>query len=382
MSMGGGGEQTQESNTVADTLVQNYTPQTAGIAGQYQVQAANQAAQLAAVQTQTAIDQMRSNYADAFRNVKPYTQTGIQALNELNQYLGLDAYNPGNAPTVNITPAQVRSNILQNTYSSRNFGDPTRLGSQYQYVGKQAPDIARKEGIPEAPSIIGYDATEADPNNQPGNGLWRLLNDPNINAAEKEDLTQQALQDPLFLEQQDMYNYAKDQYNKYTAQGKLTPQQVIDKLSNTPGYQFQLNQGLDAVQRAASAQGTLGSGRMLQELANYGQGLAQQTYGSHLDRLASLVGMGQQSATGQSNQAAQLGQTTAGLQQQLGDTYANAELAKGQAQSSSYLAGHPNYQIIPLTSKTTSKTSGGGGGGLGGLGQLVGMGSQLMGMFG
>lgn len=46
----------------------------------------------------------------------------------------------------------------------------------------------------------------------------------------------------------------------------------------SPGYQFQLNQGVNAVQNAASATGGINSGNTLKALTQYGQGLANQDY--------------------------------------------------------------------------------------------------------
>lgn len=54
-----------------------------------------------------------------------------------------------------------------------------------------------------------------------------------------------------------------------------------------PGYQFALDQGLQALERRASAQGRLQSGQTGLDTIGYAQGLANQEYGSWLDRLGS-----------------------------------------------------------------------------------------------
>ena len=87
----------------------------------------------------------------------------------------------------------------------------------------------------------------------------------------------------------------------------------------TPGYQFQLDQGLQATKRAAAASGTLGSGGTLKALTQYSQGLASTNYqnayqnaltayqtnrNNLMQGLTALTGVGQ-TATGQLNQAAQ-----------------------------------------------------------------------------
>jgi hypothetical protein len=64
-----------------------------------------------------------------------------------------------------------------------------------------------------------------------------------------------------------------------------------------PGYQFRLNQGENALTRAASANGTLGSGKYLKDAMAYNQGQASQEFGNSLNRLLGVAGMGQ-TATG------------------------------------------------------------------------------------
>lgn len=64
----------------------------------------------------------------------------------------------------------------------------------------------------------------------------------------------------------------------------------------TPGYDFRLQQGLDAVQGSAAASGGLFSGRSMKALNDYGQGMASQEYGNYLNRLGGMVDSGQGAA--------------------------------------------------------------------------------------
>lgn len=75
--------------------------------------------------------------------------------------------------------------------------------------------------------------------------------------------------------------------------------QIVEGLENDPFYQFQLQQGLDAVQGSAAARGNLRSGATLKALTEYGQGMAsqqaQQGYNRAMNRrneLMQLAGMG------------------------------------------------------------------------------------------
>lgn len=63
-----------------------------------------------------------------------------------------------------------------------------------------------------------------------------------------------------------------------------------NSIENDPGYQFQFDQGLNAVNRTAAAKGMLGSGNRLYDLTNYGQGQAKSAYGDQISRLGSLLG--------------------------------------------------------------------------------------------
>lgn len=60
---------------------------------------------------------------------------------------------------------------------------------------------------------------------------------------------------------------------------------ALDRFQTGPGYEFQMNQGLDALDRRAAARGQLNSGNTNIDTLNYSQGLANQEWGGWLDRL-------------------------------------------------------------------------------------------------
>ncbi|WP_022722870.1 hypothetical protein [Rhodopseudomonas sp. B29] len=55
-----------------------------------------------------------------------------------------------------------------------------------------------------------------------------------------------------------------------------------------PGYDFTLNSGLDAINRRRASAGMLDSGNADQDATKFATGLADQTYGSWLDRLSGI----------------------------------------------------------------------------------------------
>jgi len=94
-----------------------------------------------------------------------------------------------------------------------------------------------------------------------------------------------------------------------------------------PGYQFRLDQGNKALQRAGAKFGNSLSGAQMQGMTDYNQGMASQEYGNAYNRfmnnrttrfgeLSNLAGLGQSSvgATGQAGQNAanQIGNNTMG----------------------------------------------------------------------
>jgi hypothetical protein len=96
----------------------------------------------------------------------------------------------------------------------------------------------------------------------------------------------------------------------------------FSKFYSSPGYQFRMDQGREAIDRSAAARGALNSGQVLKELDRYGQGIASDEYGNYLNQLYNLAGYGQ-TAT---QNTAQLGANAA---QGYGNAIANAGYLRG-----------------------------------------------------
>lgn len=68
--------------------------------------------------------------------------------------------------------------------------------------------------------------------------------------------------------------------------------QAVNNFQDTPGYQFQLDQGSKAITNNAASKGLLNSGGTLKALTKFGQGLADSTYQGYLSNLFNLGNMG------------------------------------------------------------------------------------------
>ena len=111
-------------------------------------------------------------------------------------------------------------------------------------------------------------------------------------------------------------------------------------LSSLPGYQFQQQQGNQAVQRNLAAAGLLQSGAAGKALTQYGQGVASQYAGQYVNGLQSLAGLGQTSV-------ANTGAVGANTANQIGSN----QIYQGNAQASGYagIANAANSGLSGLT---------------------------------
>lgn len=101
-------------------------------------------------------------------------------------------------------------------------------------------------------------------------------------------------------EQVGKYNALAQNYSPYTQTGAQFNSLLQQLLSNPesirgqPGYQFNMDEGGRALENLNAARGTLNSGRASKDVMRFSQGLADQTYGSTLERLmsGSKLGLG------------------------------------------------------------------------------------------
>lgn len=137
----------------------------------------------------------------------------------------------------------------------------------------------------------------------------------------------------------------------------------------TPGYDFRKKQGIDAIDASAAARGGLMSGKTLQDLNTFGDGIASQEYGSYMQRLAGMTDMGMgaagMQATAGNNAAAGVGNALGNI----GNAQAAGAIGQGNALAGMFnnLGGAFGYMKQPgggiNIGKSGSLFSGGGGGG-------------------
>lgn len=116
-------------------------------------------------------------------------------------------------------------------------------------------------------------------------------------------------------------------------------QRALSQLQSSPGYQFQLNQGLDAIQRRNAANGNLSSGQTNLDMMQYGQGLANQTYQQYLGNLSPYFNQQSQGLAGYANSVAPQAQTLANFGLSRANNYQSAFNDMGAVENQGFMAG-------------------------------------------
>lgn len=179
-------------------------------------------------------------------------------------------------------------------------------------------------------------------------------------AAQNAADTQAAATDRASQIQQQMYDQTRQDLSPYTNAGTTALSQLMGKMGENgyfnqtysgqdtyddPSYKFRLQQGLDSVQSGAAGQGGLLSGATQKALSDYGQQSASQEYQNaynrfnadqtnQYNRLANLVGVGQNAAAMTGNAGTQTAQAVANNTMRGADALSAGQVTSGNIQSS------------------------------------------------
>jgi hypothetical protein len=99
----------------------------------------------------------------------------------------------------------------------------------------------------------------------------------------------------------------------------------------TPGYQFRVDEGNNAINAMAGAQGGLVSGATMQALQARGQNLASEEYGNYMNRLSGLTNMGMSAAGNQASAGANYASGASNALANMGNAQAAGYIGQGNA---------------------------------------------------
>lgn len=330
-----------------------------------------------------ASKQFQSAYTEANSTLRPLSDASNKALNEQMKMMGL---NPISATAdyverfKNVTSQygsfEGQDAVVKNMMAAENITDPTQRAEALSGIKSQI------EAFSQAPSNLQeqISALGARPGNAPLNSLEFAsqgisgaaktlgIGSPAFWAAQPEGQKAYAEYLSPFTKAQQDYDakvaaltaaeeknsqlkakigsFGSEYESMYTPefQAGYNGQQAGEKLAQTPGYQFQLDQGTKATERQGAARGMLGSGNTLSALQDFGQSLAMNTYQGYMNNLSNIIAQGSGATAAISNNQIALGNTQAGLTQLYGQAQMNTQNAIGNAQASSkYQQGQLTY---------------------------------------
>ena len=153
---------------------------------------------------------------------------------------------------------------------------------------------------------------------------------------------------------------ALEQMQQYTGLGgEMDPSMI----TQTPGYQFRLNEMVKGMDRSASARGMLRSGRYGKELGRYLQDYASTEYGNAFNRLSTIAGLGSSATTSGAQIGANLTGQMTGAIGRGGQARASGYLGQGAAWNNAIQGGMQNYMFNQYLNRPSLPYSAGYGGG-------------------
>lgn len=255
-----------------------------------QKKAANKAADtsLAVAQQNNALQ--REIYGQNKAILNPYAQRGNEAGNAINALLGIAGTNPSMGTGVQTVPTPVGAPIPADILAMRTDGIPRNFQDT---IRTQYPNIwaMRSDGIPHnyQDAIAGLQSTPAPPPTAT----------PTTPAPGATPLT--------------------------------TYQNAFQNYLNSTGYQFQVDQGNQAINQGYAAKGALQSGAALKALQTYGQNTATGFFKDYLGLLSNQQGVGLSGASAIAGVGQNYANNVGANNTAAGNAAANAQLAIGNA---------------------------------------------------
>lgn len=279
-----------------------------------------------------ATEEQRRQYDQTREDMAPWRDTGGAALNQLAYMMGIGGYGSGGGGQSQnwLTEAQIREQLTPQFTSK---GPSNSQSNGLGLIGL---------GLNNRPQYVTvYDGTGNDQDSGrqvlfSGGQTAPRIDEAGLNAAVQQRLQEQQAQ------RQAAEEAARKAAESDPAFGSLLRRFTMDDYLEDPGYQFRLQQGEQAINRAAAAAGRYDSGRALKDLGEFNSGLASQEFGNAynrwnndqtniFNRLSGVAGTGQQAT----NQLAQMGQNAAtnigNIQLQAGNAAAAGKIGSANA---------------------------------------------------
>lgn len=275
--------------------------------------ASKAAAQASAEAQKYAADLQKEMFDKALALQEPWRQAGYNALNQLNQYLGM-----GQLPSIDSFGSlnQAPTNQFNLSIDGLEIGEdgqvsikkPEHPGPEYQWIkdatnantgvtpthddylaavakyeqdvktweaagGKDGADVgavAGSDAEPQAPGPYAYSSVTGEMGEAPQAGI------PEVPLPESLQNIENALAD---------YNSGPEYtYDPSQAPTSLSSGELLSQFQASPDYAFRQTEGINALDRSAAARGSLFSGRQGKAITDYASNLAAGEYGNWYGR--------------------------------------------------------------------------------------------------
>jgi hypothetical protein len=286
---------------------------------------------------------------NAINQVAPWRQAGANALNEYSMLMGLPGVDTSQPAFANPFGGSLGSGFYgqqQASYpSGPNTGPPPIQNNNNYYGGASGMGSGQANQIgparPGVQGMAGGGGQIADPP-QTGSKPISPGSTPSMASGGGAGPTQA---------------------NVSPTRTQDPAQSINQWLTQLPGYQFQLQQGTQAVENSAAARGMQLSSNDMHAIDQFGQGLAGTTFNQWLDRLNNLSTQGANAATGNATNIMQTSGMIGNNMIGAGNALAAGQVATGNALSSGFGDAANNYMWQNMMKNIFSTGGSGGGGG-------------------
>ena len=299
--------------------------QAVGAAGAQAAGATEYAADLQYKASQEALALSREQYENDMRMLMPYLQGGAESYGRAQAllaagppvvtYEGFASYTPTGG--VYVAPSQMT--VDEFTASPAPENTAARIAELQGQIAQAQSQIQANQTLAQQQYFAGGQYLPHQSFLERIASQVQAMSQPqyqDIASATSELESLQAQEAQRVAKEQEAYEQSRrlaESYNRGLA--AIGGPQAVE-YTQSPGYQFRLDEGMKAIDRGAAARGRVDSGETMKALQQYGQGLAAQDYeafeqkqkADYYNYLAALSGQSGQSAAGQ---AAGLGASSA-----------------------------------------------------------------------
>jgi len=338
--------------------------QAVGAAGAQAAESSEYAAELQYKASQEALALQREQYANDMRMLMPYLQGGAESYGRAQAllaagppvvtYEGFASYTPTGGAYV--APSQMT--VSEFTASPASEDTATRIADLQGQIAQAQSQIDANQTLAQQQYFAGGQYLPHQSFLETIASQVRAMSQPQYEAiasARTELESLQAQEAQRVAKEREAYEQNRrlaESYNRGLA--AIGGPQTVE-YTQSPGYQFRLDEGMKAIERGAAARGRIDSGETMKALQRYGQGLAAQDYDAfeqkqkadYYNYLAALSGQSGQSAASQAaglgaasaagaaniigSGAQALGQGYAAAGQQRASAFANQAIGQAQA---------------------------------------------------